>query len=238
MTLQSQTGETLTVGDLEFELRRSSRRRSVQVTVDRGGELILSAPDECPIATMEDFVNAKRFWIYTKLAEKEALRPHVSRKQYVNGAGFPYLGRSYRLLLVPRQDVPVKLENGRFKMVRDDAAHGREHMVRWYTEHATPWLEKRVERLRRRIGVEPSGVIVQDLGYRWGSCGKGGKLYFHWRSILLPPRIVEYIVVHELVHLREPHHTPEFWTRVERAMPDFAQRKQWLAERAGELVGV
>lgn len=55
--------EMLSVGDLEFELRRSSRRRSVQVTVDRGGELILSAPEECPFATMEDFVNAKRFWI-------------------------------------------------------------------------------------------------------------------------------------------------------------------------------
>jgi predicted metal-dependent hydrolase len=66
-------------------------------------------------------------------------------------------------------------------------------------------------------------VTVQDLGYRWGSCGKGGRLYFHWRTILLPPRIVDYVVVHELVHLLEPHHTPEFWQRVERAMPDYAE---------------
>ena len=89
-----------------------------------------------------------------------------------------------------------------------------------------------------RVGVEPSGVAVRDLGHRWGSCGKGGKLYFHWRSILLPPSIVEYIVVHELVHLHEPHHTPEFWTRVERAMPDFARRKQWLAENAQRFVDI
>lgn len=230
--------ESLTVGDLEFELRRSSRRRSVQVTVDRGGELILSAPDQCSVATMEDFVRAKRFWIYTKLAEKEALRPNASQKDYVSGEGFPYLGRSYRLLLVKDQEVPVKLERGRFRMRRTDAAQGRDHMVAWYTSHATPWLRKRVERLRPRVGVDPAGVVVQDLGYRWGSCGKGGKLYFHWRSMLLPPRIVEYIVVHELVHLHEPHHTPQFWTRAERAMPDFARRKQWLAEHAGALVGL
>ncbi|MEQ8456658.1 MAG: SprT family zinc-dependent metalloprotease [Sandaracinaceae bacterium] len=232
------TLETLTVGDLEFELRRSARRRSVQVTVDRGGELILSAPNECSVATMEDFVKAKRFWIYTKLAEKEALHPQVSRKQYVSGEGFPYLGRSYRLLLVNDQNVPLKLERGRFKMRRADATQGREHMVAWYQAHAAAWLSKPVERLKARVGVDPRGVVVQDLGYRWGSCGKGRKLYFHWRSILLPPRIVEYIVVHELVHLREPHHTAEFWTRVERAMPDFGQRKQWLAEHAGELVTV
>jgi predicted metal-dependent hydrolase len=74
-------------------------------------------------------------------------------------------------------------------------------------------------------------VTVQDLGYRWGSCGKGGRLFFHWRTVLLPPPIIEYVVVHELVHLVEAHHTPAFWARVERAMPGYAARKLWLAER-------
>jgi hypothetical protein len=226
--------ETLTVDDLEFELRRSPRRRSVQVTVDRQGELVLLAPDTCPTAAMEDFVREKRFWIYTKLAEKEAVRAEPVEKQYVNGEGFPYLGRSYRLLLVNDQPIPVKLEGGRFKLRRADVADGRRHMVRWYQEHAITWLKQRVARYQGRMAVAPTGVAVQDLGYRWGSCGKCGKLYFHWRSILLPARIVEYIVVHELAHLHEPHHTPEFWSRVERAMPDYEQRKQWLAERGAE----
>jgi predicted metal-dependent hydrolase len=230
--------ESLTVGDLQFELRRSAHRNSVQITVDRGGELILSAPDECSRATMTDFVREKRFWIYTKLAEKEALRPRPSAKKYVSGEGFPYLGRSYRLLLVKQQDVPLKLEHGRFKLRRADASDGRAHLIRWYRDHAHPWLAARVARFEKRIGVKPAGVTVQDLGYRWGSCGKGGKLYFHWRAIMLPPRVVEYVVVHELVHLREAHHTPEFWTRLERAMPDFAVRKQWLAEHAGEVIAL
>ena len=99
-------------------------------------------------------------------------------------------------------------------------------------------LANRVERFRKRIGVEPAGVHVQDLGYRWGSCGKGGKLHFHWRAILLPPHIAEYVVVHELCHLLEPHHTPAFWSRVERTLPDFAARKQWLAEHGREASAV
>lgn len=228
----------LTIDDLSFEVRRTPGRRSVQITVDRDGELILTAPEACPLRTMEDFVRAKRFWIYTKLAEKEALRPEVRRRKYVSGEGFPYLGRSYRLLLVRSQDVPVKLEGGRFRMRRDDAPDGREHMIAWYTSHAGSWLSPRIERVAARLGVEPVGVVVQDLGFRWGSCGKGGRLYFHWRSILLPPRIVEYVVAHELVHLREPHHTSVFWTRLERVMPDFASRKQWLAENAGQVMGI
>jgi predicted metal-dependent hydrolase len=221
----------LTIDDLTFEVRRSARRRSMQITVDRGGELILTAPDTCSAEKLARFVHEKRFWIYTKLAEKEALMPAAPRRRFVSGAGFPYLGRSYRLLLVDVQQAPVKLEQGRFKMRRSAAREGREHMIRWYTERAQPWLARRVERFRGRVGVGPPTVTVQDLGYRWGSCGKGAKLYFHWRAILLPPPIVEYLVVHELVHLLEPHHSPAFWTRVERVMPDFASRKQWLAER-------
>ncbi len=221
---------TLTVDDLHFEVRRSPRRKTVQITVDRGGDLVLSAPDACPRGTMEDFVRDKRFWIYSKLAEKIALRNDAPEKEYVDGEGFGYLGRSYRLKLVDDQDVPVKLDRGRFMMRRADVSEGRRHMTAWYVAHAQPWIAKRVRRLQVRVGVEPTGVLVQDLGYRWGSCGKGGQLYFHWRTILLPAPIVEYVVVHELVHLQEPHHTPEFWLRLERAMPDFGTRKEELLQ--------
>ena len=222
---------TIAVDDLCLELRGSARRRSLQVTVDRDGDLVLFAPTGCERAAIEDFVREKRMWIYRKLAEKELLRQDVPARQYVSGEGFPYLGRNYRLLLVGDQAVPVKLEEGRFKMLRSAAADGRMHMVRWYTEHAEPWLTERVARFAPRTGVQPAGVAIRDLGYRWGSCGRGDRLYFHWRVALLPPRIVEYVVVHELIHLVEQHHTPDFWLRVERAMPDFAARKQWLAER-------
>ena len=132
----------------------------------------------------------------------------------------------------------MKLEDGRFKMLRSAAIEGRAHMVRWYEEHAESWLADRVERFAARVGVRPSGVAVRDLGYRWGSCGKGDKLYFHWRAVLLPPRIIEYVVVHELVHLREAHHTPDFWLLVERAMPDFLARKEWLAERGHSATAI
>jgi predicted metal-dependent hydrolase len=228
----------LTVGDLHFEIRRSPRRTSVQITVDRGGELLLSAPETCSTRVMEKFVREKRFWIYTKLAQKDALTSSIPSRQFVNGEGFPYLGRGYRLLLVDEQDVPVKLDRGRFKMLRSAAKQGGAHMVRWYSERGQSWLEKRVERFRRRVGVEPVAVTVRDLGYRWGSCGKGGRLFFHWRTIVLPPPVIEYIVVHELVHLLEAHHTPAFWGRVERAMPDFAARKLRLAEAGRYAVRV
>src|SRR5262249_30997687 len=101
---------TLTVGDLHFELRRSPRPQTMQITIDRSGELVLIAPEECGTAALERFVREKRFWIYTKLAEKESQRRSSTTKEFVSGEGFPYRGKSYRLLLVDHQDVPLKLD--------------------------------------------------------------------------------------------------------------------------------
>ena len=228
----------LVVDDLRLAVQRSARRRTMQITVERDGALVLSAPPQVAEDALRAFVQEKRFWIYTRLAEKERLQRQVPRKEFVGGEGFVYLGRSHRLKLVDEQDVPLKLAAGRFCLAADALPGAREHFVRWYSERAKAWLSGRVADYQGRMEVAPAGVRVQDLGYRWGSCGKGDWLYFHWKAILLPARIAEYVVVHEIAHLHEPHHTPAFWLRVERAMPDYAQRKSWLAERGMEVEGL
>lgn len=225
--------ETLDVDELRFEVRRSARRKTLAITVDRGGELLIAAPPTVNQALLTDFVREKRFWIYTKLAEKASREQPVASKEFVSGEGFPYLGRSYRLLLVDEQDVPLKLEAGRFKLRRSLAPQGRDPFIDWYSDHARPWLKRRVAAWAPRMGVEPSKVDVRDLGFRWGSCGSSGGVNFHWATILLPANIVDYVVVHELAHLTEANHTPEFWRLVGRALPEYEQRKSWLAEHGG-----
>jgi predicted metal-dependent hydrolase len=231
------SSSTLTIDDLTFELRRSERRKTVGITVERNGELILTAPPDCSLVLIEQVARDKRFWIYTKLAEKELLCQPPPEREYVSGEGFYYLGRSYRLLLVePDDSLPVlQLQQGRFRLQRSERAHAQQHFVTWYTTHGQPWIEQRVGALADRLAVIPGQVQVRDLGFRWGSCGKDGSLNFHWRTLLLPPRIIEYIAAHEMVHLHEPHHNEAFWRRLERAMPDMAARKQWLAENGARF---
>ena len=161
-------------------------------------------------------------------------------KEFVDGEGFAYLGRSYRLKLVPpgASTSAVKLVGGRFVMPSTFAPEGRTHLIRWYSDRARPWLAHQVKAYAARMEVDPTGVRVQDLGYRWGSCGKGDWLYFQWKTILLPAPIVEYVVVHEMSHLHEPHHTPAFWRRVERAMPDHERRRGWLESHGLEVEGL
>jgi len=142
------------------------------------------------------------------------------------------------LRLVEDQEVPLKLLNGRFLLRRNLVASARVCLVQWYSARAKVSLWDHAREYVARMEVQPVGVKVQDLGYRWGSCGKGDGLYFHWKTILLPPRIAEYVVVHELAHLYHPHHTPAFWQWVERALPNFERRKTWLAEHGMEVEGL
>ena len=225
--------EQLAVDELTFEVRRSPRRKTLGLTVDRGGELVLSAPPGVGGELLADFVREKRFWLYTKMAEKEARGQPIGGKEFVSGEGFPYLGRSHRLQLVRKQDVPLKLAGGRFRLLRSKTSEGRKQFVRWYTERGRDWLPRRVEGWAPRMGVKPAGVEVRDLGFRWGSCGKARAVNLHWAAMLLPPSVVDYIIVHELAHLVQPRHTLEFWRRVARPLPDYEQRKSWLAEHGG-----
>ena len=235
------TVDTLTIEGLAFELRRSDRRKTLRVTVDRDRSLVISATADCPLDLIEEATRKKLLWIHKKLAEKRLLRHPASEKEFVTGEGFHYLGRSYRLLLVDAEDEAVpalRLHHGRFQLRKDERHRADEHFALWYTRRAQTWIERRCELFARRVGVTPGAVRVMDLGHRWGSCGPTGNLNFNWRTICLPPRIVEYVVVHELVHLGEHDHGPGFWARLARAMPDYAHRKRWLAENSIRYVPV
>ena len=147
-------------------------------------------------------------------------------------------GAGYRLLLVDDQEEALKIAGGRFRLLRSEAKNGREHFVAWYRSHAGAWLTKRIGVWSQRMGLEPASIRVQDLGFRWGSCGDNGAVNFHWASILLPPSIVDYVIVHELAHLSVRAHGPEFWQLVERAMPDYVHRKGWLATNGGSFASL
>lgn len=235
------TSELLSISDLTFEVRRSSRRHTIGITVDRDGELIVHAPDDCPTETLATVVREKQFWVYTKLAAKALLAWPHREPEYVPGAGFAYLGRWYRLKFVDapegasdRTEAALRLFQGRFQLHRTAQDQATDLFREWYTAHAQQWLQPAVAAWSSRLDVTPQRIIIRELGYRWASCGHSGVLHFHWRAIQLPPRIIEYLVAHELVHLLEPRHGAAFWQQLERLMPDCEQRKQWLAERGGQ----
>lgn len=227
--------ETIQLDGLEFEVRRSDRRKTLGLTVDRGGELVAHVPADTSSEELSRWINRKLLWVHRKLALKEEIAPKRRRPEYVTGETFCYLGRRYRLKIVDRQEDPLRFDGTRFNL-RRDALPAEPHFRRWYIHVGSGWLARRVATLAPRAGARPERIEVRDLGYRWGSCGRNGVIYFNWRLLQLPVRLVDYVIVHELVHLRERHHGPGFWTELEYVMPDWAQRKESLVSQAAEYL--
>jgi predicted metal-dependent hydrolase len=136
----------LTVAGLDFEVQFSGARRSIGITVDRDGSLIVNAPHGCNEGELEAFAHEKRMWVYKKLAEKDLLLSHRPTKAFVSGEGFAYLGRSHRLQLTDRHGAPVKLERGRLVMLRDivERGAGSTSLIDWYRSRALRWLPRRI----------------------------------------------------------------------------------------------
>lgn len=223
--------ETLRLGGLVFEVRRSARRKTLGLTVDRGGELIAHAPSATSAEELTGWVTRKLLWVHRKLALKQDAAPKLHAPEYVSGEAFSYLGRRFRLKVVPKQALPLSFDGTRF-LLRRDARPAEPHFRRWYMENGAEWLRCRVATLAPRAGAAPAKIEVRDLGFRWGSCGKSGVLLFNWKVLQLPVRLADYIIMHELTHLTERHHGPEFWQALGRAMPDWQKRKDTLADKA------
>jgi predicted metal-dependent hydrolase len=190
-----------------------------------------------PEATSFDVLTAalrnRQPWVYEKLIGKGLNRRGEREMRFSPGETHYHLGRTYRLKYLAGAQPGVTLTAGWFVLPNDQRAEAHDLFVDWYIAHGRSWLEHRVERFRGRIGVPECKLEVRELGYRWGSCGASG-LNFHWRVMLLPPSIIDYVIVHELAHILEPHHTTDYWARVRRAMPDYELRELWLTENGAK----
>jgi|GEM_PF-221290 len=227
--------EILEVDGLPFEVRRSPRRKTLGLTVDRGGELVIHCPDATPRDDLAAWVQRKLLWVHRKLALKEEMLSRVREPEFVAGERFNYLGRSFRLVMVARQKEPLRFDGHRFCLRSDAKDSAAEHFRQWYIAMGKEWIAKRISLLARKGVALPTRVDVRDLGFRWGSCGKNGVVFINWRLMQLPVRLADYVLVHELMHLKHPSHGPDFWRAVECCLPDWKQRQEALRAKAQEI---
>jgi predicted metal-dependent hydrolase len=238
--------DSLTIDDLVFAVRWSHRRRTIGIAVARDRGLRVLAPLGVSARKLESTVRVKLPWVRRKLAEFEALGPPAQAKRFVDGERLPYLGRTYGLAWVDAAERsqggagkngssraldPVCLRGGRFELTRGMDGDVRAAVVDWYSVRARKRIQDRVAHFAPRLCAWPEAIVVRDLGRRrWGVCDHRRRIVtFHWELVLQPPRIIDYIVVHELAHLREPDHGRGFWRRVEAVLPEWRAHRTWLS---------
>lgn len=230
-------GQPLHVDGCLLDVRVSARRSRLGLTVERDGSLVLRVPQECDVERAEGFVRGNRRWIESKLQLRDERRPLHPTRMLNDGEIHRYLGREYRLLYVDEPREPVQLVAGRLRLDRSVAAdpeHGRKSLADWYCRVGLRWAKGRLQPWAARMDVHEPSVEVRDVGRRWGTYrpddGGVGRLALHWAVFQLPIHLVDYVIAHELAHIRLAGHRPEYWRLLGRALPEYEQRKAELDE--------
>ena len=135
---------------------------------------------------------------------------------------------TYKLEIVNEQDSPLKLKNGHFQLRKKDLSKAKEHFISFYKAKGKNKINGRVNYWKKLLNVQPKRIRIMELQNRWGSCTEKGNVNFHWKSIMTPLTIIDYIIAHELTHLIHPNHSESFWLELDKVMPDYHQRKSWL----------
>jgi len=221
---------------IPYKIRRSPRRKTVAVSVDRQNGVMLTAPLEAGVPRLDRVVRDKARWILDRLRHVQQAEAELPEREFVSGESYQYLGRHYRLKVVRRaHSGEAKLERGWLVVPVSTHANEsqraelvRESLETWYRRHAAQRLPERVSHWHRRVGVPVPKVIVKNQLKRWGSCDSKGNIRFNWRIIQAPMRLVDYVVVHELVHLLHKNHTKDYWATLGRVMPDYEKRRHEL----------
>ena len=179
-----------TTDRITYDVLRS-RRSTADIVIERDGSIVVRAPDWADDAKIADLIESKQYWIYRGLAEWRDLNATRVLREYKNGEGFLYLGRSYRLALVTEQDEALQLRNGRFHLRRDvvesgDVMAAQTAFRDYFIARGKERISARVAYFTPKVGVTISGLDVRDLGNRWATCSRGGKLAFHWKCMMAP----------------------------------------------------
>lgn len=224
---------------LAYQVIRS-RRSTADIIIERDGGVLVRAPEWASDEQVACIVESKNYWIYQGLAEWRDLNATRVLREYRNGEGFLYLGRAYRLQLVGDQEEALLLRQGRFTLRRDLAEHGDIALAKaafrdFYVAKGRERLRHRVNYYAPKVGVAPTATEVRELGHRWAACSPTGELLFHWKCMMAPQTIIDYVVVHELCHLRQRDHTDAFWNEVDKILPDYLERKDWLRRTGAAL---
>lgn len=220
--------------NLEYDLIFSDRR-TIGITVERDRKVVVRAPKGARPEVVAAAVDRRRFWIWDKLSSAQKYLSHPGDKEFVSGESFLYLGQNVSLKLGGESRGEVRLHGTSFELARADCAEARSMFTAWYLRQAKMELVPRIAKIARAMGIEFNRVVVRDMKFRWGSCSPGGTLTFNWRIVQAPAFVVNYVVAHELAHVLESHHGPEFWNIVAVHAPSWADARKWLRQHGGRL---
>jgi len=218
---------------IRYEVERSRQLNRPVVGVDQDMMVLVTAPPNTTTERLARFVRAQAPWILERRRYFALHGPYAAPHDFLDGETFFYLGRQYRLRIVGRQAANAVISGRQLlAMVRySEPSFVQTSLAAWYRRQAAKKLPERAAILAKRMGIPVPPILICRHRREFGTCDAQGNLRLDWRIIQAPMRLVDYVVAHELVHLRRRQHrthTPAFWAALGRLMPDYRERREEL----------
>ena len=245
-TIESRDTVRLGTADVPYVFKRVPRRRHVHILVNDEGTLEVRTPWRFGLPKAREVLRENAEWVLETLGAARDRLAH--RPRLITGARLPLLDTSLRLDIRPQAQIDMfecarpwrgRVERRGTVLRVSTASLGDDELraliERWYRREASTWLARRVEHYSPQLGVRPSRVTIRGQRSRWGSCSGKGTVSLNWRLMMVPAALVDYVVVHELCHIRHMNHSPHFWAMVAGVVPDYRQRRHGLNALQGRL---
>lgn len=226
---------------MQYKLIKS-KRKTIAISFDRDGNLIVKAPSWVSERKIDAFVAGKKDWIESTTIRllRERKEKEDSRIKLENGDRIPFLGRQLVLTVIreERKYGRIKCVNERIIMwvpYDADYEYKRELLEKWYRKQAAEVFQKKTCEYASVLHVSFDAVFIKDQKSRWGSCSGRGNLNFNFRLVMAPEEICDYVIIHEMCHLIHMNHSEDFWMLVESVCPKYKEYKRWLKVNGQKL---
>ena len=208
-----------------------SRRRTIALIVDQHGKLIVRAPLLAPLSIIHKFVAGKQGWI-EKHRQTLAARPQPKPLEYKDGERFLLRGKPTPLRILPGLTQAISLTPDGIHLKASQQGKAASLIEQLYKRIARQHFSERLTTLANALQYRFTAFRLSSASTRWGSCSSRGTISLTWRLIMAPDDVIDYVIVHELVHLKVHNHSQQFWQTVEQHMPDYKKKKDWLKKNS------
>lgn len=213
-----------------------SRRRTIGLQITTDARLIVRAPHFASEDFIKRLIDRKASWIKTKQDYFRQRQNKIIVRKFIPGEKFLFLGQEYPL--VAADDLPKAIVLDNSLMISSVVlGNARDHLENWYKTQALEYITQRVAYYAQTNGLIYESIKIGNAKTRWGSCNHKGILNFSWRLIMAPASVVDYVIIHELMHLKQKNHSHKFWKEVALTMPDYKKEERWLKQN-GHLLNL
>ena len=225
---------TLQGENVAYEVLQSDEASEPRIDVDIHGVRVVLPEDST--TDPEELLKENAVWVLEKKRKYDAYREQIPDREFEPGERFPYLGDQYEIVVEQRPSSQVIENEFRLAKHHVEQTSLKRALETLYRRKAREFFENEADRLADEMGVEYDKIEIRNQRTKWGSCSTSGTLGLNWRLMMAPPDVVEYILVHELAHLREQNHTEKFWSVVAEHDPEYEGHAEWLRNRGIQLV--